>query len=483
MNVHLIVLVAYALGLMTIGMRLGRYVRGASDFFVAGRSLGPGLIFSTMLAANIGAGSTVGATGLGYASGLGAWWWVGSAAIGSVVLAFWIGPAIRRVAAAHDLRTVGDYLEFRYSRSIRGIVSALLWIGSLAILAAQLIALGSILEVVAGVPFVIGCAIGGLVITTYYTAGGLLTAAWINVIQLTVKLGGFAIALPLVLQRAGGWSALQTVRATDAEYWNFWRPDTSLGLFIAFAPAFVISPGLLQKVFGARDDRAVRVGVGLNALGLFLYSGVPVVLGLAAQAMFPDIADQKLVLPTILMRALPPIVGSIGLAAVFSAEVSAADAVLFMLTTSLSQDLYKRFINPAASDARVLQVARWTTVVSGTLAVALAIVSGSIVDTLTIFYTLLTVSLFVPILAGLYVRRARTPHAMAAIVAGVSSMLIVEFATGGRGWGLLTPALVGLAAAIAAFLIVVTTRGARDASKNQRRRPFSASAKATADPP
>src|SRR2546422_7732535 len=100
MNVHLIVLVAYALGLMTIGMRLGRYVRGASDFFVAGRSLGPGLIFSTMLAANIGAGSTVGATGLGYASGLGAWWWVCSAAVGSVVLAFWIGSAIRRVAAA-----------------------------------------------------------------------------------------------------------------------------------------------------------------------------------------------------------------------------------------------------------------------------------------------------------------------------------------------------------------------------------------------
>src|SRR5262245_42818251 len=126
---------------MTIGLRLGRHVRGASDFFVAGRSLGPGLIFSTMLAANIGAGSTVGATGLGFAGGVAAWWWVGSAAIGSLVLAFWIGPAMRRAAAAHDLRTVGDYLEFRYNRSVRAIVSALLWIGSLAILAGQLIGL------------------------------------------------------------------------------------------------------------------------------------------------------------------------------------------------------------------------------------------------------------------------------------------------------------------------------------------------------
>jgi SSS family solute:Na+ symporter len=471
MNVHLIVLVAYALGLMTIGLRLGRYVRGSADFFVAGRALGPGLIFSTMLAANIGGGSTVGATGLGYASGLAAWWWVGSAAIGSVVLAFWIGPAIRRVAAAHDLRTVGDYLEFRYSRAVRGVASVLLWIGSLAILAAQLIALGSILEVVAGVPFVIGCAIGGLVITSYYTAGGLLTAAWINVIQLTVKLGGFAIALPIALQRVGGWDALAALRVTsEPGYWSFWRPETALGLFVTIAPAFVISPGLLQKIFGARDDRAVRAGVGLNALGLFLYAGVPVVLGMAAHVMFPDIADQKLVLPTILMRALPPIIGSIGLAAVFSAEVSAADAVLFMLTTSLSQDLYKRFINPAASDGRVLQVARLTTVISGTLGVGLAIASGSIVDTLTIFYTLLTVSFFVPILAGLYIARARTPDALAAIAAGVTGMLVVQAATGGRGWGALTPALVGLVAAIAGFLIVFVMRTRETATAHEERK-------------
>src|SRR5438876_6190728 len=169
---------------MALGLWIGRRVRSASDFFVAGRSLGPGLIFSTMLAANIGAGSTVGATGLGYASGLGAWWWVGSAAIGSVVLAFWIGPAIRRVAAAHDLRTVGDYLEFRYNAAVRGIIAALLWIGAVFILAGQLVAIGSILESVAHIPSTLGCIVGGLVITVYFAAGGLLTSVRVNVIQL-----------------------------------------------------------------------------------------------------------------------------------------------------------------------------------------------------------------------------------------------------------------------------------------------------------
>ena len=124
MNSHLVWLVVYSAAQLALGGWISRRVQTSSDFFVAGRSLGPGLLFSTMLAANIGAGSTVGATGLGYRDGLAAVWWVLSAGIGSLVLAFWIGPAMRRVAAQHDLRTVGDYLEFRFGvacgRSIAG---------------------------------------------------------------------------------------------------------------------------------------------------------------------------------------------------------------------------------------------------------------------------------------------------------------------------------------------------------------------------
>ena len=117
----------------------------------------------------------------------------------------------------------------------------------------------------------------------------------------------------------------------------------------------------------------------------------------------------------ILMHNLPPLVGAVALAAVFSAEVSAADASLFMLTTSLAQDLYKRFVNRAADDERVLAVARWATLGSGTLGVALATVSDDISRTLSIPYTLIGVSLFVPIVAGLYVRRTSTGGALLSI--------------------------------------------------------------------
>jgi SSS family solute:Na+ symporter len=157
----------------------------------------------------------------------------------------------------------------------------------------------------------------------------------------------------------------------------------------------------------------------------------------------------------ILVHTLPPLVGAIGLAAVFSAEVSASDAVLFMLTTSLSQDFYKRFVNPAATDAGVLRLARWTAVMSGALGTTLAVALGSVVGALTIFYTLIGVSLFIPIIAGLYVPRTSTTGALASMTAGVATALVLHAATAGRGWGYLSPAVAGLAAASGAWMITL----------------------------
>ena len=90
MTLQFAVLLTYASLLMGFGLWMGRRVKLTSDFFVAGRRLGPFLLFATILTSNIGAGSTVNAAALGYRDGLSAWWWVGSAGLGSIVLALWI---------------------------------------------------------------------------------------------------------------------------------------------------------------------------------------------------------------------------------------------------------------------------------------------------------------------------------------------------------------------------------------------------------
>ena len=453
MNLHLTVLLVYAGVLMGVGLWVGRRVHQTSDFFVAGRRLGPGLIFATLLAANIGAGSTVGAAGLGYRDGLSAWWWVGSAGLGSIVLAFWVGPRLRRIAAVHNLHTVGDFLEHRYGREVRATIAVLLWLGTLAILAGQLMAMGNVLNAVTGLDRWVGSLIGGIVVTVYFSAGGLLTSVWVNTVQLVVLLVGFSVACPLILASVGGWSpVLENTRDIDG-YWNIWRGGGSGWFYIAMlGPSFIVSPGILQRVYGARDDRAVQLGVGLNGVALLVFAAVAPLLGMIARSVAPDLADQDMALPTLLIGSLPPLVGALALAAVFSAEVSSADAILFMLATSLSRDLYHRFVHPDASDAQVLAVARRAAVAGGVGGTTLAIILSSIVDALAIFYTVLAVSLFVPLIVGLYVRRVRTPEALASIGAGVAVVVMVRVTFGIAGVAGFTPAMLGISAALLATL-------------------------------
>lgn len=457
MTIHLFLLIAYSAALTAAGLWVSRRVRGSADFFVAGRGLSSPLIFSTVLAANIGAGTTVGAAGLAYEQGLSAWWWNGSAALGSFGLAFWIGPRIWRLAASQGFYTAGDFLEYRYGAGTRGFVSVLIWLGTLSLLAGQLIAGAAVLSVVAGLPKSAGVLIGAAVMTIYFVAGGLLSSAWVNAIQLVVLIGGLLVAMPLLYGSAGGTAAFTTMPVPHPGYWDFMY-STGAGMsgwamVAILTPAFIVSPGLLQKAYGAAGERAVRVGISTQAAAQMIFAFVPVFFGIAARASHLEVAARDQVLPAVLATGLPPALGALGLAAVFSAEVSTCDAILFMLATSLSKDLYKRFINPLADDRRLLAVARGAAFAGGAVGAVLAIFLETVVGALSIFYSLLGVSLFVPVVGGLYTRRARARDAFASIVAGIVTLVVVQFSTAGRGYGLLNPNLIGLIAAAAAYLM------------------------------
>jgi SSS family solute:Na+ symporter len=452
---HLISILGYSAVLVAVGFLVGRRVATADTFFVADRRLGAGLLFSTVLAANIGAGSVIGASGLGYTTGWSAWWWVGSAGIGSLLLAFWIGPRIWRVATQNGLYTAGDYLELRYGSPVRATVATILWFLTLVILAAQLIAMSEIFEWVIGVPRWVGAVLGGVVVSAYFAAGGLLTAAWVNTLQLVVKVGAFVIVVPVALVSAGGW---ETVMRSDVSGSSFlFAPGSGLVLVALLVPAFIVSPGLLQKAYGARDERAVRIGIGANGLVLMLFAFAPPIMGMIARTYDPALANPEYAVPLVLTEGVPPILGALALAAVFSAEMSAADAILFMLATSLSKDIYKRYWAPQATDIEILRVARLAALAGGIAGILLAVVIPTVIDSLRVFYAVLGVSLFVPIVAGLHTRRPGVPEAMAAIGVGIAALLLMQLG-GGRGSFPLDPTLVGLAASGIAFVLTFWLR-------------------------
>ena len=113
--------------------------------------------------------------------------------------------------------------------------------------------------------------------------------------------------------------------ALSPDFMDPWRGGSPALRYIALlVPAFIVSPGIIQKVYGARDARTVRVAVAAVGVALLLFAWIPPLLGAIARVHFPELESQGLALPTLLVERVPVLVGGLGLAAIFSAEVSSA---------------------------------------------------------------------------------------------------------------------------------------------------------------
>jgi solute:Na+ symporter, SSS family len=467
MNGYVWVILLYALFLIMIGFFIRKYVKGVADFFVAGRKLGPALLFTTLIAPNIGAGSTVGNAGLGYKFGISAVWWIVASAIGTYILAFFIAPAIWRIAKEHNLYTLGDYLDYRYHKYFRGFISVLMAVGTIAIFAGQLMGIAWIMTAVAGTTKFIGVLIGAIVVVLYFGVGGLLSAAYVNIIEIVVKFCGFFLAVPFALSFVGGWEGLHTLVAQNlgnaAQTEAYFRfdglgPAMILGYLLMLTPSFFISPALIGKVYGARDVKTVRLATFLCATVMLCFAIVPTLLGMIGFAAFPGLTERELALPMIMKECMPFWASAVALAAIFSAEVSAADAVLYMITTSFTQDLYKTFINPTISDKSLLSLSRVVTVAAGLIGVLLALLLPDIITALSIFYSLMSVSLTAPLLFGLFSKRPSTTAAFASALSGLVLTVILQFFNAGKGWDILNAQSTGIVFSILVMLVMMVWR-------------------------
>lgn len=460
-----VVLLLYGAALAALGWWAGRSVRLASDFYVAGRRLGPGLLAATVLAANIGSGTTVGVAGLGYEIGAGAIWWTGSAVIGTLVLALTLGPRMWRVARDLDCYTVGDYLEVRFGVELRAAVMGLLWIGSLLVLMAQIVAIGRVVEAFSAVRLPYGIVLGGAVVLLYYVAGGLWSSAVVNLAQVGVKMVAFPLALLTTARVLGGFQQLRAAPESLPE--AFLSPLSvgplgAIGYLGVLGISFVISPGILQKTFGARDSDTVRRGMLIAGGLLALFAFIPVAIGMLGRLYWPvplETANYDWVLPQMLVEVLPPAVGVLTLAAVVSAELSSADAVLFMLSTSMSRDFYQRFWRRDVDDRGLLRAARLAAAIGLIAAVFLALRFQSILAGLGTFYAILVAALTVPLVAGVYFQRVDRRGARVALATSLLVATAAWMYTGEKlGPANLWPSVLGIVAGGLACAVVTLRR-------------------------
>ena len=321
---YLLLLLAFSAAQILLGLYIARRVTGAKDFFVAGRALGPGLIFSTLLAANIGAGSTVGAAGLGYRDGLSAWWWVGSAGIGSLVLALLDRPAhpTRRRGArpAHGRRLPRVALRRRV-RADRS--RSLLWFGIARSFSPA--SWSRISKLHPRRRSRHGRAVGRLRDRRrgddhlLHRRRPAQRRPGSTSCSSSVKMLGLLRSRCRSRSRAvGGLVGAARRRRRQPDYWNFWQGGSSGWIYLAMlgarlhrlARAAAEDLRRARRPRGAARRRPERARPARSMRSCRCCSGMS--RARAASRTWPI---RDLALPTMLMHGLPPLVGALGLAA------------------------------------------------------------------------------------------------------------------------------------------------------------------------
>lgn len=205
MILDIVVVVAYAAAMLLLGWHGMKRAKTREEFLVAGRNLGPGLYMGTMAATVLGGASTVGTVRLGYVHGISGFWLCAALGLGIIVLNLFLAKPLLRL----KVYTVTQVLERRYSQRTRRFSALVMLAYALMLAATSVIAIGTVLQVLFGLPVWIAIVLGGGVVVVYSAIGGMWSLTLTDIVQFLIKTVGLIfILLPLCMLKAGGWDAL-----------------------------------------------------------------------------------------------------------------------------------------------------------------------------------------------------------------------------------------------------------------------------------
>lgn len=423
-----------------------RRAESTEDYLVAGRRLGPLMFVGTLSAVVLGGASTIGSVSLGYQYGISGMWLVFMIGLGIIALGVLLSTRLSRLGVF----TVSEMLGLRYgnlSKLIGGIVAASY---ALMIAVTSTIAIGTVFNVVLGIPQSVAILVAGGVVVVYSVAGGMWSITLTDFLQFCVMTAGIFLALlPLAISRAGGFSGMS--ESLPASYFSL----TSIGggtifaYFLLYFLGLMIGQDIWQRVFTARSGNVARWGGVIAGLYCLAYAVAGALIGTAARVLVPNLEAPDNAFAEVASAVLPTGLLGLVIAAALAAVMSTASAGLLASSTILANDVYAGFLSSGRPDRFAAN--RVFTLIVGVVMLAISLVVGDVVGGLTVAYNLLTGALFVPIVGALFWKRATGTGALVSMLA--SSTVVVVLMV----WqGLLanSPIYVGFLTSLVVFVAV-----------------------------
>ncbi|MBC5994320.1 sodium:solute symporter family protein [Pontibacter cellulosilyticus] len=439
----------YLLLTVAVGYWASRRVKNTIDFLLAGRSLpfymSTAVVFATWFGSEtlLGASSEFAQHGL-----LG----VIEDPFGAALCLVLVGIFFARRLYNMNLLTIGDYYRIRYNKVTELIAAFFMVISYFGWIAAQMVAVGIVLNQVLGISTQTGIVCGSLLVVAYTYMGGMWSVSVTDFIQTTMIIGGLLFIVYEIMQKV----PLTVVTADLPD--NFFaftpreRSTTSwlnyFALWITIGLGSIPQQDVFQRVMSARSAGvAVASSIGAGVLYLTI-AFIPLLLALYAKYLHPELqaADAQLLVPGLILRSDSFAIKALFFGALISAIISTASGGILAPASILSENLIKPLLR-FTDDKKMLRMSRLSVLIVAGISLSMAMMRQNIYELVSESSALSLVSLFVPLVAGMFWKKANAAAAIVSMLMGMGVWLFALYLQTE-----INPMLYGLAGSIVGLL-------------------------------
>lgn len=452
--------IAYLVLSIALGLIAATQVHNARDYITAGRHLPLYVVFATVFATWFGAETVLGISATFLREGLSG---LVSDPFGASLCLILVGLFFARPLYRMNLLTIGDFYRRRYNRPVELVVSICIALSYLGWVSAQISALGLVFDVLTegAISREAGMVIGASVVLVYTLFGGMWSVAVTTFVQMIVIVLGLFYIAWLVSDMSGGVSTV--VQHAAAEGKLEFLPRFSLPEVVGFVAA-LITMGLgsipqqdvFQRINASRSESTAAWGSILGGCAYLLFAFVPLFLAYAATLIDPALVaelidkDSQLILPSFILGHLPLMAQIVFFGALLSVIMSTASGTLLAPSVTISENVLRGLFREM-SDERFLWMNRAVVVCFAVFVTVYAIFSDETIHGMVeSAYKVTLVSAFIPLVCGLYWKRATTQGAALAIAGGLVTWIALEIVGSDELW---PPQFVGFLAAIAGMVL------------------------------
>ena len=465
MIVDIVIFIIYMVIVLLVGIYFFTKNKSHDDYYVAGRDVGVWHNGLSVVATDVGGGFSIGLGGLGFTMGLSGSWLLFTGLIGAWMASAWLIPKVYGLTAFKQMTTLPQIFDAFYGKRVAilaGIITTVSYLGftSSQIVAGAKLASGTFPEI----SFVSAVLIMGVVAVGYTILGGLKAVIYTDTAQWIILISGLLfIGVPFAYQAVGGWDAIKETLAPEMLTLTNVHWKQLLNWAITIIPIWFVGMTLYQRIFASRSEKEARkawfiaglfewpvmafLGVGLGVLARVAFEQ-----NLFAPLDFPAGSgiDPEIGLPVLLRSVLPHGFMGLVLAAYFSAVMSTADSCLMACSGSFLSDVLQVSAGSGEMHKKELRYSQWITLGMGAVALIIALFLQNVLSAMLFSYAFMVSGLLVPIIGGLYWKRATAKGAFVAMIAGgalTTALSVYQIAPIG-----LDPNIYGL---LAAFILFV----------------------------